>query len=211
MYSLTFFAVDLFSRLELGGASTVAVAVAAARCAGTAAGCLLLLRTGRRRLHLAGSAAVCLAMGLVAAVVSLRGAGWLADRPASWALVCLFMLFMFLVGTSVVSLPWVLMGKSLQRSQNDVLNCINILCSRVVLARAEVGRQRFPHHPAVLHDIRCSSDHQSHPRSCRQLRPLHILLCSLRSQHNLYRSVRARNSRENLHQFVRGEINFGKK
>ena len=112
MYSLTFFAVDLFSRLELGGASTVAVAVAAARCAGTAAGCLLLLRTGRRRLHLAGSAAVCLAMGLVAAVVSLRGAGWLADRPASWALVCLFMLFMFLVGTSVVSLPWVLMGKS---------------------------------------------------------------------------------------------------
>ena len=126
MYSLTFFAVDLFSRLELGGASTVAVAVAAARCAGTAAGCLLLLRTGRRRLHLAGSAAVCLAMGLVAAVVSLRGAGWLADRPASWALVCLFMLFMFLVGTSVVSLPWVLMGKSLQRSQNDALDCINI-------------------------------------------------------------------------------------
>ena len=44
VYNITFFAVDLFLELELGGAETVAVLTALIRCLGTLASTVLMLR-----------------------------------------------------------------------------------------------------------------------------------------------------------------------
>ena len=44
VYNITFFAVDLFRKLELGGAETVAVMTALIRCLGTCASTVLMLK-----------------------------------------------------------------------------------------------------------------------------------------------------------------------
>ena len=44
VYNITFFAVDLFKKLELGGAETVAVMTALIRCLGTCASTVLMLK-----------------------------------------------------------------------------------------------------------------------------------------------------------------------
>ena len=49
VYNITFFAVDLFKKLELGGAETVAVMTALIRCLGTCASTVLMLKYDLKR------------------------------------------------------------------------------------------------------------------------------------------------------------------
>ena len=111
MYSITFFAVDLFRKLELGGANTVAVITAFVRCLGTSLSSFLLYKFGRRRIMIVSTSVVTLIMGLIAGLVTTKEAGVeIDDNAVCWALTVLIILFMFCVGLALVSFPWILMG-----------------------------------------------------------------------------------------------------
>ena len=113
MYSITFFAVDLFKKLDLGGANTVAVITAFVRCLGTCLSSVLLYKFGRRKLMIVSTGVVTLIMTTLASLVAMREVGVEMNSTAlCWALTLLIILFMFCVGLALVSLPWVLMGKS---------------------------------------------------------------------------------------------------
>ena len=136
-YSITFFAVELFKKLDLGGAEVVAVVTAFSRCVGTSLSSVLLYKFGRRRIMIVSTALVTLIMGLIAGLVSTKEAGLeIDDTMLSWALTVLIILFMFCVGLALVSFPWILMGET-------IFNLIEIsspmLYSRVVLIRPEVS------------------------------------------------------------------------
>ena len=90
VYNISFFAVDLFNKLGLGGAETVAVFTALVRCLGTSCSTLLLLRLilyhqivyhkllcrfGRRVIYLTTSCIVTLIMGSLGVLVFIKDAG----------------------------------------------------------------------------------------------------------------------------------------
>ena len=111
MYSITFFAVDLFKKLDLGGANTVAVITAFVRCLGTCLSSVLLYKFGRRKIMILSTALVTLIMALIAGLVSAKEAGVeIDDTAVCWALTILIILFMFCVGLALVSFPWILLG-----------------------------------------------------------------------------------------------------
>ena len=111
LYSITFFAVDLFRKLDLGGANTVAVITAFVRCLGTCLSSVLLYKFGRRRIMIASTGLVTLIMGLIAGLVTTKEAGVeIDDNAVCWALTILIILFMFCVGLALASFPWILMG-----------------------------------------------------------------------------------------------------
>ena len=110
-YSITFFAVELFKKLQLGGAEVVAVVTAFARCVGTSLSTVLLYKFGRRRIMIVSTSVVTLIMGLIAGLVTTKEAGVeIDDNAVYWALTILIILFMFCVGLALVSFPWILMG-----------------------------------------------------------------------------------------------------
>ena len=112
MYSITFFAIDLFKKLNLGSAETVAIISAVMRILGTSLSSLLIFKHGRRKIMLVSSASVTLTIGLVAMFVVLKeGDFGINETLISWILVMLIFIFMFIIGVSVCNLPWVLMGK----------------------------------------------------------------------------------------------------
>ena len=112
MYSITFFAVDLFSKLGLGDANTVAVITAFVRCLGTSLSSVLLYKFGRRKIMILSTALVTVIMGLIAGLVTSKDAGVeIDDTAVAWALTILIILFMFCVGLALVSFPWILMGE----------------------------------------------------------------------------------------------------
>ena len=110
-YSITFFAVELFKKLELGGAETVAIVTAFARCLGTSLSSVLLYKFGRRKIMIVSTALVTLIMGLIAGLVTTKEAGLeIDDNLICWSLTLLIILFMFCVGLALASFPWILMG-----------------------------------------------------------------------------------------------------
>ena len=110
-YSITFFAVELFKKLELGGAEVVAVVTAFARCVGTSFSTVLLYKFGRRKIMILSTALVTVIMGLIAGLVTTKEAGVeIDDTAVCWSLTILIILFMFCVGLALVSFPWILMG-----------------------------------------------------------------------------------------------------
>ena len=112
-YTITFFAVELFKKLDLGGAETVAIVTAFARCLGTSLSSVLLYKFGRRKLMIVSTGVVTLIMTTLASLVAIREVGVeMNSTLLCWALTLLIILFMFCVGLGLVSLPWVLMGKS---------------------------------------------------------------------------------------------------
>ena len=112
MYSITFFAVDLFSKLGLGDANTVAVITAFVRCLGTSLSSVLLYKFGRRKIMILSTALVTVIMGLIAGLVTSKEVGVeIDDTAVAWALTILIILFMFCVGLALVSFPWILMGE----------------------------------------------------------------------------------------------------
>ena len=112
-YSITFFAVELFKKLQLGGAEVVAVVTAFARCLGTSLSTVLLYKWGRRKIMILSTALVTLIMALIAGLVSAKEAGVeIDDTAVCWALTILIILFMFCVGLALVSFPWILMGEA---------------------------------------------------------------------------------------------------
>ena len=111
-YSITFFAVELFKKLELGGAEAVAVVTAFARCVGTSLSTVLLYKFGRRKIMILSTALVTVIMGLIAGLVTSKEVGVeIDDTAVAWALTILIILFMFCVGLALVSFPWILMGE----------------------------------------------------------------------------------------------------
>ena len=111
MYSITFFTVELFSKLGLGDANTVAVITGFVRCLGTSLSTVLLYKWGRRKIMILSTALVTLIMGLIAGLVSAKEAGVeIDDTAVCWALTILIILFMFCVGLALVSFPWILLG-----------------------------------------------------------------------------------------------------
>ena len=113
MYSITFFAIGLFNKLNLGSAETVAIISALMRCLGTALSSFLIFKHGRRRIMLVSSVLVTLTIGLVGVCVVLKEGGFgISDTLISWLLIFLIFIFMFIVGISTCNLPWVLMGNS---------------------------------------------------------------------------------------------------
>jgi len=111
MYSIAFFAIDLFQKLGLGSVQTVAVSSALVRVLGTALSSGLMARFGRRKLYIPACVASSLSIGLVGALVKLREAGAIPDLLASWTMVILIFVFMFAAGVAVVGFPWVLMAE----------------------------------------------------------------------------------------------------
>ena len=75
VYNISFFAVDLFNKLELGGAETVAVFTALVRVFGTIFSSLLLLRFQRKTIYLATSVFVTLIIGSLGALVAIKDTG----------------------------------------------------------------------------------------------------------------------------------------
>jgi len=111
VYSITFFAVDLFRKLGLGDANTVAVITAFVRCLGTSLSSFLLYKFGRRRIMIVSTGLVTLIMGLIAGLVTTKEAGVeIDDTAVCWALTILIITFMFCVGLALVSFPWILLG-----------------------------------------------------------------------------------------------------
>jgi len=112
MYSITFFAVDLFKKLNLGSAQTVAIVSALLRCLGTSLSSFLMFKYGRRKIMLVSTTIVCITLGMIAMFLALKdGNVGLSDRLVSWILIIFIFIFMFNVGVSVVNMPWVLMGE----------------------------------------------------------------------------------------------------
>merc|ERR550525_1468507 len=111
MYSIAFFAIDLFQKLGLGSVQTVAVSSALVRVLGTALSSGLMARFGRRKLYIPACVASSLSIGLVGALLKLREAEAIPDLLASWAMVILIFIFMFSAGVAVVGFPWVLMAE----------------------------------------------------------------------------------------------------
>jgi len=111
MYSIAFFAIDLFQKLELGSVQTVAVSSALVRVLGTVLSSGLMARFGRRKLYIPACVASSLSIGLVGALVKLREAGAVPDLFASWTMVIFIFVFMFAAGVAVVGFPWVLMAE----------------------------------------------------------------------------------------------------
>jgi MFS family permease len=111
MYSIAFFAIDLFQKLGLGSVQTVAVSSALIRVLGTALSSGLMARFGRRKLYIPACAVSSLSIGLVGALVKLREAGAVPDLLASWTMVIFIFIFMFAAGVAVVGFPWVLMAE----------------------------------------------------------------------------------------------------
>jgi len=112
MYSIAFFAIDLFEKLKLGNAGTVAILSALIRCMGTAVSSVLIFKYGRRKIMLISTTLVCLTIGLVGMFVVLNEGNWgFNETLLSWVLVILIFLFMFNVGLAISNLPWVLMAE----------------------------------------------------------------------------------------------------
>jgi len=112
MYSITYFAIDLFNKLGLGNVQIVAISVAMARALGTMLSSGLMQRMGRRKLFIPSTAAGSLCVGLVGAIMIIRDYGLdLNDTIVSWILIILLFTFMFLVGISFCGIPWVLMAE----------------------------------------------------------------------------------------------------
>jgi len=112
VYSITFFALDLFEKLGLGSLQAVAVSSAMARVVGTALSSVLMHRCGRRALYIPSSAVATLSMGLVGALLLIREENvGLDERLISWSMVAFIFLFMFSFGIAISSFPWVLMGE----------------------------------------------------------------------------------------------------
>jgi len=130
VYNITFFAVDLFKKLELGGAETVAVMTALIRCLGTCASTVLMLKFGRRAIYLTTSATVTLVMATLGGLIMVRDSGYeVDDIIMSWVLTILLMLFMFCAGLSVVSFPWVFMAEWFSPDLKSVVSTCSITCS----------------------------------------------------------------------------------
>jgi len=112
MYSITFFAIDLFKKLDLGSAETVAIISALMRCLGTSLSSFLVYKYGRRKIMLVSTTLVCITIGLVGVfVVFKEGNFGISDTLTSWILIILIFTFMFFVGVSVPIMPWVLMAE----------------------------------------------------------------------------------------------------
>lgn len=112
MYSITFFAIGLFKKLNLGSAETVAIITAVMRFIGTALSSILIFKHGRRRIMLVSSALVTITIGLVGVCVVIREEDFgISETFISWILVFLIFIFMFIIGISTCNLPWVLMGE----------------------------------------------------------------------------------------------------
>ena len=112
MYSIAFFAIDLFKKLNLGSAETVAIISALMRCLGTSLSSFLIFKYGRRKIMLVGTTLVCLTIGLVGMFVILKEGNFgINETMISWILIILIFIFMFCVGVSIANMPWVLMGK----------------------------------------------------------------------------------------------------
>merc|ERR1712105_370522 len=90
----------------------VAISVALARAFGTTLSSGLMQRLGRRRLFIPSTAAGSLCVGTVGALMVLRDCGIDMDETVvSWIFVVLIFTFMFLVGISFSSIPWVIMAE----------------------------------------------------------------------------------------------------
>jgi len=121
VYNITFFAVDLFNKLGLGGAETVAVFCAMVRVLGTFSSTLLLLRFGRKVIYVTCSVLVTIIMGSLGSIEIIRNSGYIDDTLVSWILTVLIMLFMFMVGVAI-GFPWILMGEWFTPDLKAVVN-----------------------------------------------------------------------------------------
>lgn len=110
VYSIVFFAIDLFSKLGLGSAVVVAVTSALLRCLGTCTSSALLFKFGRRKIMISSTATCALINGLIGCLIILREKVS-SENLVSWVLTVLIMVIMFCVGISMVGFPWILMGK----------------------------------------------------------------------------------------------------
>jgi len=112
MYTITFFAVQLFQQMGLGNVLLVTIGVALSRVLGNILSSALIHRFGRRTPYTISSAASCLCMGFIGAVMVMSDSGvLLTESITSWMLVILIFTFMFFIGVSISSLPWVLMAE----------------------------------------------------------------------------------------------------
>ena len=109
VYSIVFFAIDLFAQLGLSSAVVVAVISALLRCVGTALSSALLFRFGRRNIMVISTATCGLLNGVAGGLIILRD-HISSDTIVSWTLTVLIMVIMFCVGLSIVGFPWILMG-----------------------------------------------------------------------------------------------------
>ena len=113
IYSITFFAIDLFEKLNLGSAVTVAIISALMRCLGTSLSSILIYKYGRRRIMMVSSVFITVTVGLIGGLVALDESKIGLDANLlSWILIALIFLFTFIAGVAIVNLPWVLMGES---------------------------------------------------------------------------------------------------
>ena len=110
VYSIVFFAIDLFAKLGLGSAVLVAVISALLRCLGTCISSVLLFKFGRRKIMVFSTATCAILNGVIGGLIILRD-HVSSDTIVSWALTVLIMVIMFCVGISIVGFPWILMGK----------------------------------------------------------------------------------------------------
>ena len=132
MYSVMFFAIELFKRIGINSPVTVAVISALLRCLATSFrkvrqpvklildvsffSSILLLKFGRRRIMIVATALCALTNGAVGGLCILKNFLQAENEEdsaeiISWLLAVLVMLFMFLVGISMTGFPWILMGK----------------------------------------------------------------------------------------------------
>merc|ERR1719334_378762 len=113
VYSITFFAINLFKTLNLGSPETVAIISALMHCFGTSLTSLLIYKYGRRKIMLVSSSLSVITLGLVGAFLVLKDSNLdlLNADVLLWCLIVLIFLFMFICGVSIVNLPWVLMGE----------------------------------------------------------------------------------------------------
>jgi len=112
MFSITYFAIDLFKKLGLGNVQIVAISVAMARALGTMLSSGLMQRFGRRKLFIPSTVVGSLCVGLVGALLIIRDYGLELDESlVSWTIITLIFTFMFVVGVAFSGIPWVLLAE----------------------------------------------------------------------------------------------------
>ena len=120
VYSIVFFAIDLFAKLGLGSAVLVAVISALLRCLGTCISSVLLFKFGRRKIMVFSTATCAILNGVIGGLIILRD-HVSSDTIVSWTLTVLIMVIMFCVGLSIVGFPWILMGNMCSYSSSLAL------------------------------------------------------------------------------------------
>ena len=195
VYSIVFFAIDLFSRLGLVSAVVVSVISALLRVLGTCFSSVLLFKFGRRKIMVFSTATCALLNGLIGGLIILRDKVS-NETLVSWVLTVLIMVIMFCVGISMVGFPWILMGKC--NCIPSVLSYLLLRYSGMVQSRPQAAGQHGPHLLPVPHDLHRGPDHNAHRQLRRQHRPLHLLLHHLHHKDRLYDGLRAGDSWEDL-------------